>query len=87
MDIGRLHEFTECAVSRKVAVVVMHGVACQFVCLKVLVVMYTANLLKLIGLFLPASLPQLFVHAIYNGARFQPIVIFFLKNVAMNHCT
>ncbi len=72
--------------SRKIAVVVVHGVACLFVRLQVLVVVYAANLLQLIGHRLPAGPPQLFVLAVYDAARFPPTVVFLLKNVATNHC-
>ncbi len=72
--------------SRKVAVVVVHGVAHPFVRLQVLVVVYAVNLLQLIGPRLPAGLSQLLVLAVYDAARFPLIVVFLLKNIATNHC-
>ncbi len=73
--------------SRKVAVAVVHRIARPFVRLQVLVVIYVANLLQLIGPRFPASAPQLLVLAMYDAAWFQPIIVFLLKNVATNHCT
>ncbi len=70
VDIGYSQRSNGCAVSRKVAVVVMHGVACPFVRLQVLVLVYAANLLQLIGPCLPAGPPQLPVLAVYDHTRF-----------------
>lgn len=65
---------------------VMHGVTRLFVCLfPVLVVVYKANLVQLITPHLPAGLPQFVVFIIYDATRCQPIVVFLLKNVAINY--
>lgn len=45
IDIGYSDKSTECAMSKKVTVVIVHGVAHPFVYLQMLVVVYIANLL------------------------------------------
>lgn len=84
--VGHSHQSTRHALSKKVAIVVIHKVARLFICLfQVLVVVYTTNLVQLIALYLPAGPPQLVILAAYDATRFQPIVVFVMKNVAMNH--
>lgn len=84
--VRHLYQLTGCAVSRKVAAVVVHGVACLFVYFfQVRILVYAVNWVQLIALCLLVGALQLLILTMYNVAWFKPIVIFILKNVGMNH--
>ncbi len=69
VDVGHSYRSTRCAVSRKVAGVVMHRVTYPFILFfQVLVVVYAANLLQLIAFPLSAGQLQFLVLAAYDDA-------------------